>query len=113
MLILGASITGIGLVLALIAALKVLPDIFITDDEIERLAKLPLAESGTRFTERGSGVNHPSALLDLAAAEEYTKRFIDARKSERSRGKTGLKLLVIGFALQLAGLVIATIGASA
>ena len=95
------SILGLGL--EFIAGVILLRSIFITDEEIELLAQLPIAESGTKFTEPGSRVSLPAALIHSTKLKEYRDTYIEARKKERNHGRLGLSLLTFGFVLQLVG----------
>ena len=98
------SILGLGL--EFIAGMILLRSIFITDEEIELLAQLPIAESGTKLTEPGSRVSLPAALINPTKLKEYRDTYIEARKKERNHGRRGLLLLAVGFALQLVGQIL-------
>ncbi len=102
----GLWFSGVGLALGLVAALLLLKSLFITDEEIARLSELPLGESSTNLTITGDHTPRPVALVIPEAADEYTARFIAARRDERTRGRRALALLVAAFVLQLAGIVL-------
>ena len=99
------AVVAAGLALGFFAAFWVLPGIFISEAEIRELSELPLAASSTRFTTTESRENMPAALTDVDALRTYRERFLEARQAERRRGYVGLRLLVIGFGLQLVGVL--------
>jgi len=99
-------VTGAGLALGFFAAWRVLPGIFVSDRELQELSELPLEGSTTNLTSAATGANLAVAVTDLAALRRYRKQYLDARKAERVRGVSGLRLLLAAFALQLAGLVL-------
>ena len=109
MLAIGISASVLGLVLVMIAGLIVLPKIFITDEELDLLSELPIEQSTTHMTGAESFKNLPIAVTDVSKLLEYRKRFIDARKEERKKGRIGLYTLVAGSFCQVVGVIITSL----
>jgi hypothetical protein len=106
MMIVGAVLSILGLVLDLVAGLILLPNIFITDQEIELLAHLPIEESTSHLTGADSNETLSVTVTDVTKLREYRDRFIEARKDERKKGKLGFGVLIIGFFLQIVGQIL-------
>ena len=106
MLELGIVASVLGLALVLVAGLILLPRIFVTDEELALLSELPIEQSTTNLTGAESRQNLPVAVTDVGKLLAYRKRFIEARKEERNKGKIGLYMLVAGFGLQVLGIIL-------
>ena len=104
---LSVTLSIVGLIVEFVAGLILLKSIFITDEEIKLLAELPIEESRSHMSARNSGVQLNVAVIDSAKLSEYRDRYIQARKTERGRGRLGFGMLVVGFLLQLAGQILA------
>jgi len=102
-------LSSVGLALGLAAAIVLLINLFITDDEIERLSKLPIGESGTNLTLKGDSQSRPVAIVITEDAHDYARSFVKARTKERFRGRWALGLLIGGFALQFVAIVLGAV----
>jgi hypothetical protein len=107
MLVLSAIFSILGLVCDAIAGLVLLPKIFITDQELNLVAELPIEPSTSHMTGEVSRATLPVAVTDVTKIDEYRKKYIEARKEERKNGKIGLGFLVAGSFLQVLGVILA------
>lgn len=106
MLVLSAIFSILGLICDAIAGLVLLPKIFITDQELDLLAELPIEPSTSHMTGEVSRATLPVAVTDVGKINEYRKRYIEARREERRNGKIGLGFLVAGSFLQVLGVIL-------
>ena len=88
------------------AALVLLPAVFAKEEELEFLDSLPLEDSGTRLTSAQTAANLAVVLTDPSKLRDYKTRFAAARREERRKGVAGLRLLVVGLAMQVAGQIV-------
>ncbi len=91
-----------GLALTVWGSWLLLKGLFITDEEIDQLAELPIHES----KHYGHG-GDCFASIDPKKLEEYKTLYLKERKSQRKTGRIALRLFIAGFALQAMGLFIA------
>jgi len=85
-------------VLTLVGTAILLRSLFITDEEIAKLADLPIREARIFRGADSLAAMNPDAL------GEYKSLYIEKRKRERRRGRTALWCFIVGFASQLAAL---------
>ena len=107
MVALGAILSILGLICDAVAGLVLLPKIFITDEELDLLAGLPIEPSTTHLTGEVTRATLPVAVTDVTKLNEYRERYIEARKEERRDGRIGLWFLVAGSFLQASGVILA------
>ena len=107
MLVLSAVFSILGLICDAIAGLILLPKIFITDQELNLLAELPIEPSTSHGTGEFSRVTLAVAVTDVTRINEYRKKYIEARKQERRNGRVGLGFLVAGSFLQVLRVILA------
>jgi hypothetical protein len=81
MLVLSAVFSILGLICDAIAGLVLLPKIFITDQELDLLAELPIEPSTSHMTGEVSRATLPVAVTDVTKMNEYRKGYIEARKT--------------------------------
>ena len=95
-------VTGLGL--GVWGSVILVRHLFITDEEIEELSRLPVEEANTHIStkpdNKGKQIQMAIALTDPQAIKSYRDRFIENRRSERSNCIRGLWFLVGGFVLQ-------------
>lgn len=106
MITLGIFSEILGLIAVLVAGIIWLPKIFVTDEELKLLGELPVELSTSNLTGEISRETLPAVVIDGEKLNEYRRRYMDARKEEREKGKNGLCLLVIGFAFQVLGVIL-------
>jgi len=104
---LGAILSILGLICDAVAGLVLLPKIFITDEELNLLAGLPIEPSTTHMTGKVTCATLSVAVTDVTKLNEYQGRYIEARKEERRNGRIGLGFLVAGSFLQASGVILA------
>lgn len=109
MLILGLVLSGTGLVLVAISGYILLKNLFVSDEELNMLSKLPIEPSNSGMTGMTSGKNLPAAVTDPDKLKEYRTLYIKERETERKNGRKGLWLLIFGTALQVIGLICSAI----
>jgi hypothetical protein len=109
MIITSAVASILGLILVVVAGVVLLRNIFITDEELNRLAELPIEQSTTNMTGAITHANLPVAVTDVVKLLDYRKSYIEARKIERKNGRIGLWLLVIGSLLQIVGVTLSAL----
>jgi len=105
--ILGMILSILGVVCDFVAGVILLPKIFITDQELNLLAELPIEPSTSHMTGEITGKTLTVAVTDIANIINYRKQYIEARQQERKNGRIGLFFLVIGSFFQAAGIIIA------
>ena len=106
MLVLGVVLSVLGLVCDGIAGLILLPRIFVTDEELNLLAELPIEQSTSHMTGAVTRATLPVAVTDVKRLIEYRKRYIEARQQEKRNGRFGLAFLVAGSFLQVVGVIL-------
>lgn len=92
--------TLLGLEFSIWRSVILVKHLFITNEEIDELSKLPLEPASGNLTGRVSGKNVAILGSDIEQIEQYREHFIQHRKMERTNGKRGLCLLLFGFVLQ-------------
>jgi hypothetical protein len=102
---LGMIMSVLGLVLELAAGFVLLRYIFVEEQELTRLAELPLAPAGSHMAGAASQEPLSVALIDVAQLQAYRDEFIAARRVERYRGRWGFGLLIAGSFLQIIGVI--------
>ena len=107
MAIISAIVSIAGLACDALAGLVLLPKIFVSDEELNQLAGLPIEQSTSHMTGAVTHANLPVAVTDVVKLIEYRTRYIEARKKERKSGRVGLVFLVVGSTLQVAGVILA------
>lgn len=88
------------MVFGVVGSIILVKNLFISNDEISELSKLPVAKSTTNLTTKDSLEPKPVAVLDPDALNKYRESFISYRKKERCRGRLGLIFIIVGFLLQ-------------
>jgi hypothetical protein len=111
MALLGMILSVLGLVLVLAAGIVLLRYIFIPEEELTRLAALPLEASTGHTTGAQSRRRLSIAVTDIAQLNEYRDQFIAARRVERQIGRWGFGLLIAGSLLQIFGVIVSFYGA--
>jgi len=90
---------AVGLASTLIGSALLLRSLFISDEEIRKLSELPIRAS-RRFVGEVELVGFAEGDL-----ESYRRLYIKKRKQERKNGRIALALLILGFLLQLSGVL--------
>jgi len=85
MLILGLSLSGVGLIIVAYSGYILLQNLFVSDDELNMLSELPIEPSYSGFTGTSSGKNLPAAITDPDKLNKYRDRYITERKKERTK----------------------------
>lgn len=88
-----------GLASTLIGSALLLRRLFISDEEISKLSKLPIRAS-RHFVGDVQLVGFAKGDL-----ESYRSLYIKKREQERKNGRIALRLLILGFLLQLSGVL--------
>jgi len=96
---------AVGLFITLLGSWLLLKGLFITDEEIKALTDLPISASGSSFTSDGPLATVP----DLKKLEDYKDLYLDLHKAERRKGRIALWFFIVGFALQVVGIILAAL----
>jgi hypothetical protein len=93
----------VGLGLTLFGSVVLLRSLFISDEEIAKLSELPIQPS----RDFGHGMSRPFAVGDPGDLQRFRDLYIRKRRTERRSGRIALWFLIVGFAAQLAGVLLA------
>lgn len=104
--------TVFGLGLSVWGSVILVRHLFISDKEIEEISEIPIEPSTTNYTSATSRQNLSGAVTDITKINQYKNDFIKRRKSERTNGKRGINLIILGFVLQSIPYVFALLGLS-
>ena len=107
--VLSTILSILGLICDLIAGVVLLPKIFITDEELDLLAELPIEPSTSHTRGETTRVILPVAVTDVTKLNEYRENYIAARKEEKRKGGIGLWFLVAGSFLQFLGVILISV----
>ncbi|MFA6554077.1 MAG: hypothetical protein WCS89_01065 [Candidatus Paceibacterota bacterium] len=96
----------LGLVLNVLGSIILVKYLFISDKEIEDISEIPIEPSTTHFTSATSRKTLSGALTDVEKINRYRGDFIRRRRDERTNGKRGIYLVIVGFIIQAVALFI-------